>query len=136
MEKVNSLKQNKAQSVNGWTFDLDNGPWESNPSDYGNCTGSPWFGWKRWPVRSIKTELYGSGKASLTFGNCYTSGTVNLYLNGNIIASAGPTSMKTATFHYSNGNEMKLDEVNTGIIRFEDFIISNCEEGDYNFIIK
>ena len=56
----------------------------------------------------------------------FISGTVNLYLDGTMIASAGPTSMKTATFDYSNGNELKLDE-NNGIIRFEDFKISNYE---------
>ena len=129
MEKVNSLKQNKEQSVSGWTFDVDRGPWSRDPSNYGTCSGSPWFGWKNYlAVGYIKTTLYGSGHASLTFGNCWTSstGTVNLYLDGTMIASAGPTSMKTATFDYSNGNELKLDE-NDGIIRFEDFKISNYE---------
>ena len=126
MEKVNSLKGNKEQSVSGWTFDLNNGPWNDAPWDY--CSVAPWFGWKsNDKVGSIKTTLYGIGYASLTFGNCWTTGTVNLYLDGAIIDSAGPGSMKTAIFDYSNGNELKLDETNEGIIMFEDFKISNCE---------
>ena len=134
MEKVNSLKHNKEQSVPGWTFDLISGPWNSDPSNYGTCSGSPWFGWgHRVSQGSIKTTLYGSGHASLTFGNCWTTGTVNLYLDGTKISSAGPNSMKTATFDYSNGNELKLDEINTGIIRFEDFISNSCEGKQIQF---
>ena len=127
MEKVNSLKGNKEKSVSGWTFDLSNGPWNDD-SIWSYCTVAPWFGWKNNnPVGSIKTTLYGIGHASLTFGNCWMTGTVNLYLDGAIIASAGPRSMKTAIFDYSNGNELKLDETDTGIIRFDDFKIYNCE---------
>ena len=130
MDKVNILKQNKEQSVSGWIFDLNYGPWNRDPSDLAwleTCSGSPWFGWKKGQsVGSVKTTLYGSGHASLTFGNCWTEGTVNLYIDGTIIASAGPTSMKTATFDYSNSNELKLDE-DIGIIRFEDFKVSIYE---------
>ena len=133
MEKVNSLKGNKEKSVSGWTFDLSNGPWNDD-SIWSYCTVAPWFGWKNNnPVGSIKTTLYGIGHASLSFGNCWTSGTVNLYLDGTIIASAHPKSMKTATFDFSNGNKLKLDEINTGIIRFEDFKISNCEGKQIRF---
>ena len=129
MEKVNSLKGNKEESVSGWTFALDYGPWNRDPSDYGGiCPGSPWFGWSYGPsIGYMKTTLDGSGHASLTFGNCWTTGTVNLYLDGIKIASAQATSVKTVTFDYSNGYELKLDEVDAGIIRFEDFKISNCE---------
>ena len=134
MDKVNSLKENTEQSVSGWTFNLGSGPWNKDPSYLGgytypgNCSGSLWFGYESGnAVGSIKTTLYGSGNASLTFGNCCSTGTVNLYLDGMIIASAEATSMKTVTFDFSNGNELKLDEVNSGIIKFEDFKISNCE---------
>ena len=124
MEQVNSLKQNKEQSVLGWTFDLEFGLWNQIPAN--DCADSSWFGWTGTSVGSLKTTLYGSGHASLTFGNCWTEGTVNLYIDGTIIASAGPTSMKTATFDYSNSNELKLDE-DIGIIRFEDFKVSIYE---------
>ena len=130
MDKVNILKHNKEKSISGWTFDLGYGPFNT---EIAGC--SPWFGYKSGQqVGSIKTTLSGSGgQASLTFGNCWTSGTVNLYLDGTIIASAHPKSMKTATFDFSNGNELKLDEINTGIIRFEDFKISNCEGKQIRF---
>ena len=129
MDKVNSLKENTEQSVSGWTFNLGSGPWNKDPSYLpGTCSGSLWFGYESGnAVGSIKTTFYGSSNASLTFGNCCPTGTVNLYLDGIIIASAEATSMKTVTFDYSYGNELKLDEINKGIIRFEDFKISNCE---------
>ena len=124
MDKVNILKHNKEKSVSGWTFDLGYGPFNAY---HAGC--SPWFGYKYGQsVGSIKTTLSGSGgQASLTFGNCWPTGTVNLYLDGMIIGSAGPKSTKTVTFEYSNGNELKLDEVNTAVITFKDFKIHDCE---------
>ena len=132
MDKVNILKHNKEKSVSGWTFDLGYGPFNT---EIAGC--SPWFGYKSGqPVGSIKTTLSGSGgQASLTFGNCWSGGTVNLYVDGIIIASAGPKSTKTVTFEYSNGNELKLDEVNTAVISFKDFKIHNCEGKQSQFIL-
>ena len=112
MDKVNILKHNKEKSVSGWTFDLGYGSFNS---EFASC--SPWFGYNYGQsVGSIKTTLSGSGgQASLTFGNCWPTGTVNLYLDGTKISSAGNNSMKTATFDYSNGNELKLDEISSNI---------------------
>ena len=133
MEQINSLKQNKEQSVLGWTFDLEFGLWNQIPAN--DCADSSWFGWTGTSVGSLKTTLYGSGHASLTFGNCWSGGTVNLYVDGIIIASAGPKSTKTVTFEYSNGSELKLDEVNTAVISFKDFKIHNCEGKQSQFIL-
>jgi hypothetical protein len=75
-------------TANGWTIDCDMGVWDSGeePADL-QC--SNWYGFMNDNhIGSITTTFNGRGRARLDFGNCWTSGTVYAYLNGNAIASA------------------------------------------------
>ena len=129
MAAINSLKNSDSATVAGWNFDLDRGPWNFDVSALGNsgsCGDAPWFGWKdAEEVGIISTTLYGTGTASITFGNCWVTGEVKLVIDGNVISSAGPNSLKTSEFQFEDSN-IKLEEHNTAIIRFDDFEIPNC----------
>ena len=79
-------------TANGWTIDCDMGVWDTadqieNLNVPRMC--SNWYGFmNNDPIGSISTTFHGRGRARLDFGNCWTSGTVYAYLNGNAIASA------------------------------------------------
>ena len=66
---------------------------------------SNWYGFmNNDPIGSISTTFHGRGRARLNFGNCWTSGTVYAYLNGNAIASApANTPSKTVEFDFNQG---------------------------------
>ena len=79
-------------TANGWTIDCDMGVWDTadqieNLDVPRMC--SNWYGFmNNDPIGSISTTFHGRGRARLDFGNCWTSGTVYAYLNGNAIAAA------------------------------------------------
>ena len=94
--------------------------------NFGTCAEGSWIGYKSGDaIGSISSTLHGTGMASITFGNCWETGEVKLLIDGNVISSAGPHSIITSEFQFENSN-MKLEEHNTGIIRFDDFDIPNC----------
>ena len=124
MYRLNNLKTSTTDTVLGWHFDLTNGPW--NDGNLGSCDSGPWFGFKTGElIGSISTTLYGQGHASLTFGNCWDTGIVKLFLNESEISSVGPHSQKTVGFYFDN-TIMKVEEHDTGIIQFFHFEISGC----------
>ena len=88
------------------------------------CSGASWFGWKGGnAVGSILTILHGSGNAILDFGNCYKGGIVVAYKNGEEIASVGASSTHKVEFEYSDGDEIKISELDKAIIQFNDLKI-------------
>ena len=127
MQTINSLKNSDSATVAEWNFDLDKGPWNYDATGLGTCSDGSWFGWKNGDeIGIISSTLHGTGTASITFGNCWETGEVRLIIDGNVISSAGPKSLITSEFQFENSN-IKLEEHNTGIIRFDDFEIPNCD---------
>ena len=125
MNRVNNLKNAATDTLPGWYFDLSHDTWNYENS-VGSCDSGPWFGWKSYElVGSISILLYGQGSASLTFGNCWDTGVVKLFLNDSEISSVGPHSQKTVVFDFDNTN-MKLEEHDVGIIQFFHFEIPQC----------
>ena len=95
---VNRLANSVTDTVPEWVFDLEYGPWNVG-NNIGSCSDSSWFGFKNgYAIGSIIIMLYGQGHASLTFGNCWNSGLVKLFLNGSEIISVGPNNIKTIEF--------------------------------------
>ena len=74
----------------------------------------------------ISTILKGYGSATLEFGNCASSGTVQVFLKGKMIESLSGYGKKKIEFDFSDGDNLILDELNEGIILFSDFQY-NCE---------
>ena len=120
--------------VPGWNIDCESGDWcvltAKRCWDY-KCQN--WYcytdiSYKNGApvVSTIKTKLYGSGKAKLDFGNCYNLGDVRFYLNNREIAAApGGTNSTVVEFDYTDGNELKLVE-HFAIIMFNSFQILRC----------
>ena len=122
--RVNKLQTAVYNTAPYWHFDLTHGKWNSDIL----CSGT-WFGFTHGEfVGSISTSLYGQGNASLTFGNCWDTGEVKLFLNEIEISSVGPHSQKTVVFYFDN-SVMKLEEHGVGIIEFVQFEISQCNVG-------
>ena len=123
---VNNLKESETESVSGWIFDsITSGPWNHNGDYYDSiCSDASWFGWKGGSgVGSIITTLHENGKAILDFGNCNKQGIVVAYKNGVQIASVGASATSKIEFEFSNGDVIKISEVYSAIIQFNDLKI-------------
>ena len=105
----------------GWEFNVDVSMKEA---EIPNCGGETWFGWTGFePVGSIKMVLEGYGLATMNFGNCYTQGVVNVYLNGDLLSSASANvKNKIVKFSFSNGDVLNITE-EYGIIKLNYFEI-------------
>ena len=69
--------------------------------------------------------MYGQGTASLKFGNCWDTGVVKLFVDGNEISSVGPHSEQTVIFDFVNNTTIQIEE-DSGIILFHYFEIPLC----------
>ena len=71
------------------------------------------------PIGSISAVLQGTGKGYLGFGSCAGPGFARALLNGNVIGQTikGRNERKDVTFEYSTGDVLKIEEVETGVIK-------------------
>ena len=68
-----------------------------------------------------------SGKLRISFGNCWYSGNVTLYLNGVMKSYAIPLSNHKSMFKFKAGDELMLcDEGDNSIIRVNSIELLNC----------
>ena len=99
---------------------LGNG-WQTNSTELNhhraNCDADNTLsGWApKTPVGAIYTTFQGTGTAVLSFGNCFSQGTVKALLNGNIICEAMPGEKKEVSFDYSVGNELVIVEYGASV---------------------
>ena len=129
----------EVMTSNGWIFEnltKDMAlcmPFKSDVPDV--CGGSlGWYGWGCGSKKgSISTILRGSGTANLYFGNCWITGTVNVWLNGNKVTSSNSDTMKLSSFDYRNGDKLEITDEDTGIIQIRN-ITFKCK-GNYCFTI-
>ena len=76
---------------------------------------------------SISTTFNGRGRARLNFGNCWTTGTVKVHLDGTFIAFApGNTPSKTVEVYFNIGSILKITEENSAIISYNSLHIIQC----------
>ena len=96
-----------------------------------NCIGyGAFWGYKLgWAVGSVVASFKGSGRGTLDFGNCFSDGFTKVYLNGNLISSAGKNQKsKVANFKYNKGDVLEIKEEETGIIKINSFKLEGCEK--------
>ena len=77
--------------LNGWTLDFDFNPKHLTYVGTHGCEQAKygWYGWSTASkVGTIFAILKGAGKVTVDFGNCWNKGTVKLYLDDNVIATA------------------------------------------------
>ena len=125
--------------------DVDPANVPQNISDYWelNVDRGKWYTYYNWPIVAplcknwfgllndddngyIKTKLEGFGTARLDFGNCWTSGTVKVLLDGIEIDRAPiNTPNKIVEFRF-NSSELEIREEDIGIIVFNSLEVLTC----------
>jgi len=114
----------------GWEFDVDV---SMRDDEKPNCGDETWYGWTGSEAVGsivldgsgpIQTVLDGTGMVTMNYGNCYSQGLVNVYLNGNLISSAiANVKNKIVKFSFSNGDVLNITE-EFGIIKLNYFEIA------------
>jgi len=105
-------------NVANWDSNLDYGVWNNQQSTCKN-----WYAWKSGDAAGkMSTTLIAKGKGELNFGNCWSSGVVEVYLDGSKIASAGPGESEVISFNYTDGSKLEIREVNNAIIQINTFL--------------
>ena len=102
--------------ANGWKIHTS---FSSDPKYMEQCGNDTWFGYSYLDdIGYVKATFVGQGEATLTFGNCYHSGQVLVYLNDKKISHANALVLqKEVTFNYSKRDDLMIKEVNTAIIK-------------------
>ena len=118
--------------VEGWTFT------EVDRAQFNKATILPWYepcgNGKDWfgsgfssKIGSIKTVLNGCGWSVLDFGNCYTGGRVEVYLNERKIDHAwGNIPSKIIEFSFKDGDVLEIREPVAAIMKFNKFYTLKC----------
>ena len=114
-----------------WELNVDRGQWTSFinwPHMAPQCNLSSYLGLLNDDDAGyIKTKLEGFGTARLDFGNCWTSGTVKVLLDGIEIASA-PVSTPNKSVEFAfNYSELEIREEGIGILVFNSFEVLTCQ---------
>ena len=122
---LNNLKGSFSKYVTGWDINVQN---VQNSKQ--NCMrDNNWHGWiNDDAIGSIKTKLKGCGTAQLNFGNCYKKGITQVTLDEKVIGEAHHSTIsKIIEFDFEDGAILELQELNTGIIVFNDLAITKCK---------
>ena len=94
---------------NGWAFDVN----YDKPNNFKSTCDmhNTWYGFKYPGEGKVSATFTGSGTATLDYGNCYTLGKVNVYLNGELkdVAYKNTPSRKI-TFDFSPNDVILLSE--------------------------
>ena len=93
-----------------------------------------WYGFSHPESGSIATTLSGSGRARLDFGNCYKTGTVTAFLDGQEIGSADALiPHKVVEFNFNPGSVLRMSEYDIAVIQFNNLEIIDCPTSkDFN----
>ena len=117
---MSDFRQGDQLTANGWIVDVTT----SNTQYNAQCGNRAWFGWKGGnAVGSVSATFTGSGKAVLIFGNCWTRGNVEAYLNNKMIGAVQNFGNKTIEFTFSKGDVLTIEEQNTALIQLHKLAI-------------
>ena len=126
---LGDISSEKNMKNNGWAVDVrfsNTHEWNAEYTE--NCGNHTFYGYHGDElVGSVRTAFKGSGNATLIFGNCYKTGSVEVLLNTDRLGSASQEKYKTVSFSYKRGDILTIREINTAIIKLYYFGISGCE---------
>ena len=121
------------KNVEGWEIGVEYGQWITSlkyKSIFNKCgKGRVWYGWSHtYKAGFIRTTLYGTARGQLNFGNCGTSGIVQVFLDETVIGYANHnTPSKVIEFDYTNGSKLELrDTYGNPVIRFNSLKVLSC----------
>jgi len=121
---LNAFSDGIAMTHAGWQLDFTDPDMTDEDMSQECGNGKNWFGWSGADnVGSAKTTLNGDGVATLEFGNCWSEGSVNVYLNDVLIASAtGRQYRKLIKFSFSDGATLEIkDEGGNSVVQLHRF---------------
>ena len=73
---------------------------------------------EQWSASAMSTSFWGTGKATLEFGNCYKEGVVTILLDDNEIAKSKRGEFHSrVTFDVADGSTLTIKTDNKAIIR-------------------
>ena len=118
---------------NGWQFDFSYDG--STSSDlYKNVitvcgSQAKWYGWSSHTLfGTLSATLQGKGQITLDLGNCGDSGTVNVYLDTNLIASVPAETRSVVTaFSFTSGSVLNVKDENGDSVISLNSINFNCD---------
>ena len=138
---VNNLLTSTTKDTEGWDINMSDGKWKNNQVVENIC-GPNWYGWTASDsVGTISTTLYKDENLKcgrLDFGNCWTSGAVTVYLNGELIGKANAnTPSKIIEFPILTDSQLEiLDEGLDSVIRFNKFEMVSCNNMHVNNLLE
>ena len=123
-KKISDVSNREVMEKNGWKFNTSHSDMKWQRS---NCGEGSWFGLHAgFAEGSVSTTFQGSGTATLTFGNCWTSSLykVSVILNEELKAEAkGSELEKEVTFSFNQGDHLIIKE-DGAIIKINSLIIT------------
>ena len=73
---------------------------------------------EQWSTSAISTSFWGTGQATLTFGNCYNEGEITILLDDTEIAKSKRNEYKSkVTFNVEDGSTLTIRTDDKAIIR-------------------
>ena len=130
--KLTDVSSKSHMEKNGWSFDTNfNGP----DANVAACAKTnTWYGFKFLEVGekvgTVKAKFTGSGTATLDYGNCFTAGKVNVYLNAELKdVAVSNTPSKKITFDFSPNDVLLLSETDEDAIIKLNTLTLTCNKG-------
>ena len=117
---------------NGWTFssDIRSEGISADKAILDACGSETWYGWGGSGNGKVSATFVGSGTATLDYGNCWIHGTVNVYLNGVILATSQKKSpSQITTFTFSPSDVLSVEESGHAVIKLNSLMVKcrgNC----------
>ena len=126
--KLTDVSSKSQMENNGWSFDTD---FDKTALYKDICDmQNTWYGYKFPGEGTTTAKFTGSGTATLDYGNCYTAGKVNVYLNG-VLKDVANMNMpsKSITFNFSPNDALLLSE-DTAIIKLNSLNLT-CKGNEF-----
>ena len=123
-KQLSQISNRTIMEKNGWKFNTSHSDmvWQKS-----NCGDESWFGLHAGhTVGSVSVTFQGSGNATLSFGNCWTSSLfkVTVSLNGEEKAEAkGSEIEKLVSFSFNRGDHLVIQE-DGAIIKLNSLVIT------------
>ena len=129
-----------AMESKGWVFHgkegCGTGNWYKDKEDEYPCKGSASWYCSGSDIGSISVKFKGPGLATLDFGNCYKRGAVVVRFNGATKGEAEANVLsKSITFEFNKGDELKISEEGSGMIKLNSFKVQGEKLNVYCIIL-
>ena len=127
--RFSDVTSRKVMEENGWAFENIGREFTriSNARD-DQCGEETWYGWKSPNSNqsgTVSVAFAESGKATLTYGNCWGQETVDVYFNNTKIDAAGANELeKQVSFDFEERTTLDIKTKGKAILKISSLKIS------------